>query len=221
MKRIGTMSGASTQSSLSDPAPPSLSSVPGASSFAITIRPIAPEQTAPLRHAVLWPTVDPKRQLLPYDHLPTTHHFGAFILSSPSDLHLPQEYLPAPSDQRPVGVLTVTLEPYARPERLPPSYRPAVGHQLHKFGVLQSLQGQGVGRRLLSHLVDHLTAEISAGGEEQPGNPVLLHFDARANQRGFYERLGMEMLDPEIFIKRGPTGDGPPSEYVRMGKLLG
>jgi hypothetical protein len=31
----------------------------------------------------------------------------------------------------------------------------------------------------------------------------------------------MEMLDPEIFVKRGPTGDAPPAEYVRMGKLLG
>ncbi|GFZ49681.1 hypothetical protein JCM24511_07083 [Saitozyma sp. JCM 24511] len=215
------MSGGSTQSSLRDPVPPSLSSVTGTRSLSITIRPIAPEQTAPLRHAVLWPTVDPNRQLLPYDHLPTTHHFGAFVLSTPSNLHLPQEYLPSLPDQQPVGVLTLTLEPYAHPQRLPPSYRPAVGHQLHKFGVLQSLQGQGVGRRLLSHLVDYLTAETSARGEDKPVEPVLLHFDARANQRGFYERLGMEMLDPEIFIKRGPTGDGPPAEYVRMGKLLG
>lgn len=214
------MSGGSTQSSLSDLVPPP-SSHPSASTLSITIRPIAPEQTAPLRHAVLWPTVDPNRQLLPYDHLPTTHHFGAFVLSTPSDLHLPQEYLPALSDQQPVGVLTVTLEPYVHPQRLPPSYRPAVGHQLHKFGVLQSLQGQGVGRRLLSHLVDYLTTEISGRGEDKDVEPVLLHFDARANQRGFYERLGMEMLDPEIFIKRGPTGDGPPAEYVRMGKLLG
>lgn len=199
---------------------PSSTSYPAASSLSITIRPIEPEQTAPLRHAVLWPTVDPKRQLLPYDHLPTTLHFGAFILSTPSDIHLPPEYLPASASQQPVGVLTVTLEPYAHPERLPPSYRPAVGRQLHKFGVLQSLQGQGVGRQLLFHLVDHLTSEIRARGEEQP-EPVLLHFDARANQRGFYERLGMEMLDPEIFVKRGPTGDAPPAEYVRMGKLLG
>jgi GNAT superfamily N-acetyltransferase len=170
---------------------------------------------------VLWPSIDPDHQLLPYDHLTTTLHFGAFLITScipPASLSstVDNAYLVTSEGQLPVGVLTVTLEPFARPESLPPSCVAAnVSRQLHKFAVHPDLQGYAIGRQLLEHVISHLT--LTAG---EHMDAVLFHFDARANQRGFYEKLGMQLLDPEVFVKRGPTGNGPPVEHVRMGKLL-
>lgn len=52
----------------------------------------------------------------------------------------------------------------------------------------------------------------------EAGPPALLHLDARREQAGFYERRGFSVLDPEVFVKKGPGGQGPGVEYVRMGR---
>lgn len=163
----------------------------------LEIRRITADETKPLRHSVLWPSIPVDDQLYPYDALPSTVHLGAF----------------SPSHEPPlVGCLTLVQEPFTRPNSLksPP---PPAQVQLRKFAVDGKLQGQGIGRLLFQEAVKTCR-------EVGEGQPVLLHLDAREEQVGFYQRLGMDVLDPEVFGKRGAGGLGPEIPHVRMGKVL-
>ncbi|KAI9638834.1 uncharacterized protein MKK02DRAFT_41859 [Dioszegia hungarica] len=165
---------------------------------------ISAKETSPIRHAVLWPSIPLSSQLLPFDILPTTSHHGAFLPHSSS------------SPPTLIACLTITLERYAHPHHLDPviTARAREHYQLHKFGVLQEYQGRGIGKKLLLEAIRQLRRRIGDEG------PVLLHFDARETQIGFYEKLGFVVLEDERIVKRGPTGNGPPVMYQRMGMLV-
>lgn len=190
----------------------------GKTRLAIEIRRIPASFTIPLRHRVLWPSLAPESQLLPYDHLDSTIQLGGFISSSndpalSASSHLEAHYLPA-AEQLPVAILTLTVEQISPAVHLSPEQSLAGRQiQLHKFAVLPELQGQGVGRQMYKAAERLLEAESHGTG-------TLLHFDARKNQRETYLAFGAELLDETVFVKRGPTGDGPEIEHVRMGKLL-
>ena len=165
---------------------------------AVKIRPIDADLLPPVRHAVLWPSVPLESQLLPFDHVTTTIHYGAFLPYHSS---------------RPVGCLTLTEEAYKKD--LAPSVAaisPKNQYQVHKFAVYKEYQGQRIG----SNLFRHTLAEL----RRQHDVPVLLHLDARLEQKGWYERFGLQALDDEVFIKNGPTGKGPAVEYIRLGIVL-
>jgi GNAT superfamily N-acetyltransferase len=85
-------------------------------------------------------------------------------------------------------------------------------YQVHKFAILQEYQGKGIGSVLFRHTMGHL--------QQLEGKPILLHLDARVEQKGWYERFGLQVLDEEMFIKKGPTGDGPAVEYIRLGIVI-
>ena len=150
-----------------------------------------------IRHAVLWPSVAIESQLQPFDSAETTIHYGAFI----------------PEHENPIGCLTLTKEDYKK------DFPPAIAdlnlqgqYQVHKFAVLRECQGKGIGSVLFRHVLEHLL--------ELEAKPILLHLDARVEQKGWYERFGLQVLDGEVFSKKGPTGNGPPVEYIRLGIVL-
>jgi GNAT superfamily N-acetyltransferase len=164
----------------------------------VEIRRIDPGLLSPIRHAVLWPSVAIERQLQPFDHADTTNHYGVFLSST---------------DFEPVGCLSLTKEDYKK--TLPTAI---VGsglrgqYQVHKFAVYKEHQGKGLGSVLFRHVLEELRSKTEG--------PLLLHLDARVEQRGWYERFGLQVLDDEVFIKTGPTGTGPPVEYIRLGIVI-
>jgi ribosomal protein S18 acetylase RimI-like enzyme len=170
-------------------------------SSAVYVRAIEAALVAPIRHVVLWPSIPLESQLLPFDTAPSTAHYGAFLRD------------PETSTPNPIGCLTVTEElcKATLPE-LVTRQHPKVQVQIHKFAVYSEFQGKGIGSALFRHVL----AEVSQRYE----GPVLLHLDARVEQKGWYERMGLKVPDEEVFIKRGPTGDGPAVEYIRLGILL-
>jgi len=125
----------------------------------------------------------------------------------------------------------MVADDFAFPERLSDritALKPTRHVQLRKFTVLSQLQGMGIGRLLLRAAMQPLGSRISddsshpaASTDSSDKERTLLHFDARIKQRGFYERLGFEVLDPEVFLKYGPTGKEVGVEHIRMGAVLG
>ncbi|KAL1412092.1 hypothetical protein Q8F55_003089 [Vanrija albida] len=161
----------------------------------VDIRPIPPAATAAIRHAVLWPALPPEAQLYDYDYAEGTVHLGAFVAAS----------------SEPVAVATLVRAPFARPASLAEKERALDACQLRKLAVQTDLQGKGIGTAMLAHVVALLTPPAG-----HP--PRLLHFDARAAQAPFYEKLGYRVLDPEGFTKA--YGGAEPVEYIRMGTVL-
>ncbi|RXK37970.1 hypothetical protein M231_04756 [Tremella mesenterica] len=134
-------------------------------------------------------------------------------------------------DETPIACLTLVLEPYLG--KLPEHISNTTGGetlntvQLHKFAVKFDLQGKGIGRQMLQYVYDLFSTSAMVEGDESlketlmgVQKPILLHLDSRKVQAGFYIKAGLEVLDGNVFIKRGPTGDGYPHEYVRMGRLI-
>jgi len=162
----------------------------------VEVRRIDASLLPPIRHAVLWPSVAIESQLQPFDHADATIHFGAFV----------------PKNERPIGCITLTKEDFQK--HLPPAIAGKIQeqYQIHKFAVLQEYQRLGVGSVIIRHVLEHL--------QQLEAKPILLHLDARVEQKGWYERSGLQVLDEEKFIKRGPTGNGPPVEYIRLGIML-
>jgi GNAT superfamily N-acetyltransferase len=185
-------------------------------SIPITIRRITHQETAPLRHAVLWPTVPLDKQLQAFDEIDTTRHYGAFLSNTITDID--ERYHPA-EHQHPIGCLTlVHIPPFCArpiPEGILNGPVPTHHVQLRKFAVIQPSQGKGVGRALFRYVL----GEIHDIGLDKEEESTWLHLDSRSRQAGFYEALGMSVLG-EGFIKYGPTGDGPGVEYVRMGMVV-
>jgi GNAT superfamily N-acetyltransferase len=163
----------------------------------VEVRRIDASLLPPIRHAVLWPSVAIDSQLQPFDSAETTIHYGAFL----------------PEHEKPIGCLTLTKEDYKK--ELPPAIAELNlqgQYQVHKFAILQEYQGKGIGSVLFRHTMGHL--------QQLEGKPILLHLDARVEQKGWYERFGLQVLDEEMFIKKGPTGDGPAVEYIRLGIVI-
>ena len=184
----------------------------------LSIRSILAEDTASIRHQVLWPSIPIELQLLPFDSLSTTRHCGAFQTTQ-------TDAGSADTPGKLVACLTVTLESYERPDRLPPSIRQglysespdqAPQYQLHKFAVLPDCQGRGIGKALLYSALQSLIVQVRQDG----GRAFLFHFDARTTQLDMYRHLGFEVLDEERFMKYGSTGKEPGVEYVRMGRVV-
>ena len=162
----------------------------------VEVRRIEASLLPPIRHAVLWPSVAIESQLQPFDSAETTIHYGAFV----------------PEHEKPIGCLTLTKENYKND--LPPNIAETIRgqYQVHKFAVLQEYQGKRVGSVLFRHVLEHLQGLES--------KPILLHLDARVEQKGWYERFGLQVLDVEVFVKKGPTGNGPAVEYIRLGIVM-
>jgi GNAT superfamily N-acetyltransferase len=76
------------------------------------------------------------------------------------------------------------------------------GARLRKFATLEAFQGQGIGTRLLRHVLASLHRE----------GVGYLWCDARATALGFYARFGMKP-EGEQFYKSGVP-------YFRMGMML-
>jgi GNAT superfamily N-acetyltransferase len=92
----------------------------------IIIRPILPQQTYALRHAVLWPDK-------PYDYVkvendPEGHHFGVF---------LPDPDQAAPTDDVPIAVISLFVA--------------GTVARFRKFATHPDWQRQGIGTVLLQH----------------------------------------------------------------------
>jgi len=162
----------------------------------VKVRRIDASLLPPIRQAVLWPSVAIESQLQQFDSAETTIHYGAFL----------------PEANKPIGCLTLTKEDYKKD--LPSNTAETIRgqNQVHKFAVLQEYQGKGIGSVLFRHVLEHL--------QQLEAKPILLHLDARVEQKGWYERFGLQVLDGEVFSKKGPTGNGPPVEYIRLGIVL-
>jgi GNAT superfamily N-acetyltransferase len=163
----------------------------------VEIRRIDSSRLPTIRKAVLWPSIPIESQLQTFDHADTTTHYGTFL----------------PHLENPVGCLTLTKEKLKTD--LPPGFSNIEGlahYQVHKFAVYKEYQGKGVGSTLFRHVL----REVRGMGDRK----VLLHLDARVEQRGWYERFGLRVLDEDVFVKTGPTGNGPAIEYIRLGIVL-
>ncbi|KAL0247048.1 hypothetical protein I308_104081 [Cryptococcus tetragattii IND107] len=188
---------------------------------AIEIKTITAQQTTPIRHLVLWPSIALESQLDPaYDFAPTSIHLGAFLSSSSEEIQLSPEYLPRSSStaspQEPIGIMTLALQPYCQLSSVtsPSFITPSLIHvQLHKFAVHPDLRGLGFGRTMFAHAISLLKEKYGEGN-------VLFHFDARANQTRFYGKCGMDILDPIEFEKRGTTGKEAPVIHIKMGRVI-
>ncbi|WVR08001.1 hypothetical protein IAU60_005045 [Kwoniella sp. DSM 27419] len=190
----------------------------------LSYRPITAEQTVPLRKIALWPSVPAQGQLdKSYDFATDTIHLGAFLAHS-HDTTLGDPYLPSsqqPESQQPIGIITFARRPYSSSAGQLPSgissEQVRSQYQLHKFAIHPSLQGYGLGRTFLAHSLEELKRSDPSG---QTAGNLLLHLDAREPQIPFYRKCGMQVLDPIVFGKKSPTGEGDEIPHVKMGRLL-
>ena len=150
------------------------------------MRRITPQQTVPLRHAVLWPNKPVEYVLLPEDS--TGYHYEAFDDSTTGE---------------PLAVISLFLEDIP-PEGDPDAHRgadsptPAMA-RFRKFACEPSFQGRGIGTTLLRYVLDVTRDEL---------NCRVLWCDARVESAGWYERRGLS--------KFGRTFYKGEVEYIRM-----
>ncbi|KAJ6555012.1 hypothetical protein DFH09DRAFT_987846 [Mycena vulgaris] len=146
---------------------------------------ITTEQTVPLRHSVLWPNEPVAHVLLAEDSF--GWHYGAFINTSPD----------------PVAIISLFAEDCPidngldHPEENDAKQKKAI--RFRKFACDPVYQGQGIGTKLLLHVISVAASEL--GG-------TLLWCDAREATQAWYERRGLEAFG-DVFLK-GPV------KYVRM-----
>ncbi|KAJ7505937.1 hypothetical protein B0H11DRAFT_1976716 [Mycena galericulata] len=145
---------------------------------------IKADATVSLRHSVLWPSEPVSHVILPEDA--DGWHYGAFIDSNPD----------------PVAVISLFAE------RCPIDNDNALDQRgdkqkkairFRKFACDPAHQGQGIGTKLLLHIISLVGSEL--GGS-------LLWCDAREATKYWYERRGLEPFG-EVFFK-GPV------KYIRM-----
>ena len=168
--------------------------------FMIRINKITMEETIPLRHSVLWPTMPPSHVCLPEDAAGT--HYGAFL----------------PLRETPVAVISLFLEdlPLVRDTEInlksansnstiisvdEDGYRPAQQRavRFRKFACEREFQGKGIGTQLLVYVLSKARTELDA---------TTVWCDARATARGWYIKRGL--------VPFGPTFYKGPEEYIRM-----
>lgn len=191
----------------------------------ITVCQIEASATSAIRHRVLWPSIPLENQLLPFDTLPSTSHYGAFLPSarqegSGSETASQSTSASLPEESQLIAVLTITLEQFSSPSRLPESIRSLRQYQLHKFAVLPAYQGRGIGRTLLTRSIQALSSRLKEAKDGKKEGKFLFHFDARSLQMEFYRHLGFEVLIEETFMKYGSTGKEKGVEYVKMGGVV-
>ena len=149
-------------------------------------RQITPEETISLRHTVLWPNHPVSHVLLPGDNL--GFHYGAFVSSRDTPVAVVSVFKePLPSDLRPEGA----------------GDTPNTIARFRKFACEPSLQGRGIGTKLLKHAFKVASEELGC---------ATIWCDARLATAEWYERRGMSRLG-SIFYKE----DIP---YTRMKARL-
>jgi len=134
----------------------------------ITIRAIRPEDTYPLRHAVLWP--DRPLEYVRIEEDNEGFHFGAF------------------HEEQLLGVVSLFVNGEAA--------------RFRKFAVEPSCQRQGIGTRLLTHVMQQ--------AQQQGARTIAC--DAGLEATGLYRKFGMTQVGPEFY--KGPIA------YVRTQKAL-
>lgn len=127
----------------------------------VHIKEIGPEQTIPLRHAVLWPDHPISHVVIPEDD--AGQHFGAFVHSR----------------DEPVAVISVFREPVPGLQDTDAPTRPAL--RFRKFACDPAHQGRGIGTILLRHIFA-IATQLHA---------YAVWCDARASTAGWYSRRGM------------------------------
>ena len=170
----------------------------------VRIEKITMEETIPLRHSVLWPTMPRSHVCLPEDA--TGIHYGAFL----------------PLRETPVAVISLFLEdlPLLKDKQdtkvnlksensnstsisgdEDDSYRPVQQRavRFRKFACESEFQGKGIGTQLLSHILSRARTELDA---------ATVWCDARTTASGWYIKRGL--------VPFGPTFYKGPEEYIRM-----
>ena len=125
-----------------------------------SIRPIFAEQTYTLRHSVLWP--DKAMDYVKVENDAEGYHFGAF------------------NHRGIIAVISLFLQ----------INEGIITARFRKFAVSSDFQHQGVGTRLLNHI---MAEAIRLGA-------ISLWCDARLDTADFYRRFGMEAVS-EVFYK--------------------
>ncbi|MBA2339708.1 MAG: GNAT family N-acetyltransferase [Pyrinomonadaceae bacterium] len=100
----------------------------------INIHSISPEETRPLRRAVLRPDQSPEESIYPGDDAPDTLHLGAYL------------------NGETVGVASLYHEP-------PPGEDDETAWRLRGMAILPQLQRQGYGKALLERCLAHVSAQ--------------------------------------------------------------
>ena len=174
------------------------------------IKRISPTETIPVRHVVLWPDLAPADVVLEEDA--TGFHFGAFLLPTEAGESGSETGESSASvighTQQPIAVISAFLEDWpSRPvaDDCHSSSSSGVGVRFRKFACTLSNRSQGIGTRLLNHVVNFARDELKGD---------YLWCDARVETIGWYERRGM-VRDlnadgkEDVFLKKG-------KEYIRM-----
>ncbi|KAF9465717.1 hypothetical protein BDZ94DRAFT_1252967 [Collybia nuda] len=150
------------------------SSIPAETTLDVVCRPVAAEQTLPLRHSVLWPDKPISHVLLPEDTKGL--HLGAFVASR----------------DHPVAVISLFIKPLPDPIYFQSSQGGAgLQVRFRKFACDTTFQGRGIGSKLLQY-------GLSAARTELDGTMVWC--DARVTSRHWYTKRGLVPLG-EIFLK--------------------
>ncbi len=137
----------------------------------VTIRPIPPEQTYPLRHAVLWP--DKPLDYVKIENDDEGHHYGAFRnneLVAVISLFVDGELSESTAARRTAGT--------------PGQAR------FRKFATRPDCQRTGIGTQLLTYII----------AEARRMNATTLWCDARLDSADFYRRFSMEPVS-DVFYK--------------------
>ncbi|KAJ6472925.1 GCN5-related N-acetyltransferase, partial [Mycena vitilis] len=163
------------------------------SASSLRILPIDVAQTVPLRHSVLWPDMPVSYVLLPEDT--TGWHYGAFIDSNPDPVAVISLFVEACPIDNEGDRRAGNISPQKRSFR----FRKFACDPAYQGFPCFSLSGQGIGTKLLRHVIAIVGAELD-------GN--LLWCDARQATQSWYERRRMVAFG-DIFLK-GPV------KYTRM-----
>ena len=150
----------------------------------LRITPIDADATLELRQSVLWPSLSIADVLLAEDDKGL--HFGAFV----------------PQHEKPIAVISLFDErlpghDLVMSENNTPPQRKAA--RFRKFACDLMHQNQGIGTKLLQHVID--AAQLTLGAN-------IIWCDARTSSSAWYKRRGMvEFGDP---FYKGDVG------YIRM-----
>jgi len=138
----------------------------------IEVRRITAAEVLPLRRKVLRQGMPPETAIFPGDDEPEALHLGAV------------------RDEEIVGIATFLVRPY------PSDPSKARAWQLRGMAVDPTLQGQGVGSKILAAALEILAPELG-GRDGQPGRAILW-CKARIKAVDFYRRNGW-VTDGELF----------------------
>lgn len=153
--------------------------------MSITTRPISPEQTHPLRRAILRPHQTLAEMVYPHDDEPTTVHFGSFVADD--------------TGERLCGIVTLAINPHSS-EHAPGLDAPGLdaAWQLRGMATTPEVRGLGAGKALVLACFDHVKHQSHTDARD-------IWCNARGAALGFYERMGFEVVSEAFDI----PGIGP------------